>query len=906
MSWHVYVSPEAAATLRDASRSARADVGKVLDDLAQRGPSIATIDQNGLEWTGRLVAADHLITVAGREGDERVVVVSIDLVEQHPAQEAVDVLPLKRSTRRRLGRGLEGIDLDLRYTFRVLRRSPLFTAVVIATLAIGFGGATALLDIVRTVYAGALPFGDGDRLVRLRNFNTSPDGDVRRYNLTPYDFDLLRRNNRRFTDVIAMAGRSISLLNDGPAERVSAIGVSPNWVQTLRIRPMLGRTFTPDEEQAGSTAGVALISHALWQRRFAGDSGVIGTRLPYDGGALTIIGVMPRNLNYPYDAAVWTPWTFALSSGVSSLNVVGRLADGVSLATAREDVARLHEERRAANLHRSATGFDVATVRDDFIRDEARTVQALSTAVLFLLVLACVNVANLLVARFTTRRAELGVRAALGGRRDQQIRQMLLEAVVLFAGGAAGGMALGFWLRRLLAVTVPDNLVTQLGMGSDGVGSGTALLTVGIGLACGLIVGIIAARRAVRLDPIALVRQGGRGVIGRGDRRMFDVLVAAQLSLSLGLLVGASLLIGRFRTLSETHPGYELDGVATMRMTIEQERYREADARRQLVTSIEERLATIPGVEAVGITTVNPLCCGDWGAPMEIEGRPVDPAASATLVAHSFVTPGYFGAMRIPILRGTGYEAAMPAEGPRTVVIDEPFADMAWPGQDPIGKRVRIARDGQPWMTVIGVVPVTEHEAEMRAAWFLPYAQDPLGPSTEQLHVMVRRSPAVSMTALRDVIREIDPALAVYGVTTMQALQHERTSQDRLGAIVSAVFAAFGLILAGFSLYGLLSYSVELRKGEMGIRMALGASRRRIVALIMRQAATRLVAGTVIGIGLALVVNQLLRAAIEGLDWIPWQTMLWLALLMTVVTAVAAAVPAVRATRVDPIRSLRA
>jgi predicted permease len=881
-------------------------VGEALDDLSRRGPSATELDDEGPEWTGHLVAGDYLLTVAGREGDQRIIVVRITLVDEHRAHRAVDVLPLKLSTRRTLGSLLQGMDLDLRYTFRSLRRTPLFAAVVIATLAIGFGGATALLDIVHTVYRGALPFGDGDRLVRVRNANVTPDGEVRRYNLTPSDFDMLRTRARSFSDVVAMGGRSISLVGDGPAERVSAVGVSPNWAQTLRLRPVLGRTFTPDEERAGADAGVGLISYALWQRRFGGDSAVIGQPLRFDGGAITVVGVMPADINYPYDAAVWTPWTFhATNTTAGSLNVVARLADGVTLASARADAERVHADRQAANLHRSATAFDVATVRSDFIRDEARTLQALSAAVLFLLVLACANVANLLVARFTTRRAELGLRAALGGRRDQQIRQMLLESLVLFSGGAAGGMLLGNWLRGMLSVTVPAGFRTELGFTGTGVGSGVTAIALGAGLACGVAVGIIAALRAARTDPMMLVRQGGRASIGRGDRRMFDVLVASQLSFSLVLLVGASLLIGRFRALSGTHPGYELDGVATMRMTIEQDRYRAPDARNQLVRTLEERLTSMPGVSAAGITTVNPLCCGDWGAPIEIEGRPVDPNEPATLVAHSYVSPGYFGAMRIPVLRGTGFDPSDRPNGPMTVVVDEEFARMAWPGQDALGKRVRSARPDQPWRTVVGVVPVTEHEAEMRASWFLPYYQDPNGASTEQLHVMVRRSPAVSIQSLRDVVAEIDPALAVYGLTTMEALQGERTSQDRLGAIVSGVFAIFGVVLAGFSLYGLLSYSVELRRGEMGIRLALGASRGSIVSLVLRQAAARLAAGVALGLALALGVNRVLRSAVEGLDWVPWQTLLALAALMTVVTAAAALAPAVRATRVDPIRSLR-
>jgi predicted permease len=903
--WEVHLSPEAESALRDVSRSAAGEIAVALDTLARRGPSAVEIDQEGAEWAGRLRANDYRLAVAGREGDRRIVVISISLAEPHRARQAVDMLPIPVTTRRRLGLGLEGLDLDLRYTMRVLRRSPLFTAVVIATLAIGFGGSTALLDIVRTVYAGALPFGGGDRLVRLRNINASPTGEARRYNLTPADVEWLRQHNRSFDGVIAMGGRSMSLIGDGPAERVSAVGVSPQWTQTLRISPMLGRAFTPEEELAGTNAGVGLISHALWQRRYGSDSTIIGQRIPYDGGSLVVVGVMPPSINYPYDASVWTPWTFDLASRTSSLNAVARLADGVTLAAAQSDADRIHEERFANNQHGSATGFEIATVRSDFIRDEGRTIQALTSAVLFLLVLACVNVANLLVARFTTRRAELGVRAALGGRRDQQVRQMMLETVVVFSAGTLGGMLVAVWLRRLLAVTLPDVLVTQLGFPMTGVGGTTIVGTMLAGIAGGLLVGFIASKRAVRMDPITHLRQGGRGSVGRGDRRLFDTLVAAQLSLSLGLLAGASLLIGRFVDLSTADPGYELAGVSTMRLTIEQERYGGADARAQLARAIEDRIRAIPGVEAVGITTVNPLCCGDWGAPIEVEGRPVVPGTPATLVAHSYVTPGYFGVMSIPLRLGTGFDATDRPNGPLTVVIDEAFAEMAWPGEDPLRKRVRIARDGQAWRTVVGVVPITEHEAEMRASWFLPYYQDPTGSSTEQMHVMVRRSSGVTMASLQEVVRQIDAGLAVYGVTTMEQLQHARTSQDRLGAVVAGVFAVFGLVLAGFSLYGLLSYSVELRRTEMGLRMALGADRRAIFGLILRQAAKRLAAGSVLGIGLALLVNQALRGAIEELDWIPWSRMAWLLLLMLVVTMAAAAAPALRATRIDPIRSLR-
>lgn len=904
--WQLHLSPEAAEVLRDLSKRTASQIAVMLNELSSTGPAANETHGDDESWTARRIVGDYAIDFAGRTGDSRIVVVRIELVDAHPANHAVDLIPIRSNVRKQLGSMLQGLDLDMRYTLRALKRTPVFTAIVIATLAVGFGGTTALLDIVQTVYRSALPFGDGDRLVRLRNSNTSPNGDIRRYNLTPSDFELLRDNNRVFTEVVAQAGRSISITGDGLSERISAIGVSANWAQTLRIRPVIGRTFTPDEERAGTDASVGLISHALWQNRFGADSAIVGKPLRYDGGVLTIVGVMPPNINYPYDAGVWTPWTFAAAaSASSSLNVIARLKDGVTLNVAQSDGARLHAERASLNMQRTATAFDVATMRSDFIRDEARTVQALSFAVMFLLLLACLNVANLLVARFTTRRAELGLRAALGGRRDQQVRQMLIESLVIFVTGTTAGMVLGTWMRKMLANTVPDVLRTQVGLSHENVQSGIALLTIALGVACGVLVGIVAALRAVRADPMTLVKLGGRGTISRGDRRVFDVLVAAQLSFSLVLLVGASLLIGRFRELSNVNPGYDLSNVDTMRITIEQDRYRQPETRVALVRAIEEKLRAVPGVATVGVTSVNPLCCGDWGAGIEIEGRVRSLNDPPTLVAHSYVTPSYFRAMTIPILRGNGFEERDRPGSPLTVVIDEAFAQMAWPGEDPIGKRVRSTQPGQEWRTVVGIVPVTVHEAEMRASWFLPYLQDPMGSSTEHLHFMVRKNATVTMESLRDVVRQVDPALAVYGMSSMQALQTERTAQDRMGAVVSAVFAAFGLMLAGFSLYGLLSYSVELRTSEMGVRMALGASRMSIVKLIARDAAIRLGVGTVIGILLALGLNQALRGTISGLEWVPWQTLAGLAALMAAVTAIASAVPALRASRVDPIRALK-
>ncbi len=883
--WEVTVAAEAERALRDLHPREQIRIAGVLDELARRGPSG---DRDpAATWRVRIAGFDLLF--AGRPDRSELVLVRIE-----------GKVP-------RRGTAWVGLGMDLRSALRAARRSPVFTAVVVGTLALGVAGATAMLGTVYGVYRGALPFALADRLVRIRNLSLQPGQEPRRYNVSSRDAHVVREQARTFSGVAAQNGFSLSLVGQGDAERVVAVAVSPRWAEIMGLRPELGRVFTPEEDSLGSDAGVALISHALWQRRFGADPALGGLELRHSEGVLRVVGVMPPRFHYPYRADVWTPWTFdPLAWRVSSINLVARLQDGVGLRGAREDVDRVHAMVRAdARGTTSATGMSLNLLRHDLIRDNARVLQALSATVLLLALLTCVSVTNLLVARFVTRRGEIGVRAALGASGTRLVRQLVLETGLMFLAGGAAGVGLAFALRRVMGVLVPGEFRNEVMVGDASLGAGVAASALGVCAALGLLVGIAAAIRASRTDLAALVKQGSRRASTRGDRRVFDVLVVAQLGLSLVLLVGAGALIEHFRRLTGADPGYDLAGVHTFRITLEEERYAGAEARVALVRALEQQIAAEPEVAAIGMTTVNPLCCGDWGAPIEVEGRPIPPGEAPPLVQHSYVSPHYFAAMRIALLRGDAFPASDQPGTALTVVVDQPMARWLWPGEDPIGKRIRVAREGETWRTVVGVTRETVREGELPAQWYLPYYQDPLGGSGNQLHLMVRaRGPGVG-EAVRRVVRRVDPGLALHGVTTMTALQDERVAPDKLGAVASGLFAGFGLLLAGFSLYGLLSYSIESRTQELGTRIALGAPRGRIVALVFREAVRRLAIGLAAGLALAMALNQVLRGLVAGVAWVPPLTFAGLLAILTGVAAAASAIPIRRAVRVDPARAMR-
>lgn len=796
---------------------------------------------------------------------------------------------------------------DVRFALRSFGRSPGFTAAVLLTLAIALGGTTAIFGAMYGVYQAALPFENADRLLRLRSFATSASGGERVYNMPDRDALAIRETSGTLSEVVMMRGYDLALVGGELAERIRAVEVSEGWVGTLGVEPLLGRTFTREEEASGRDARVALLSHGLWQDRLGGDPSLIGSTIRLDEGVLTVVGVMPPGFRYPYDAELWTPLRPDPTNHTGhDLNVVARMAPGVTIEEVRADLARVFDrigEQAPGTV--IDDGIHVATLRADFIREDGRVVQALLVAVAFLLLLACVNVANLLTARFLARSRELGVRAALGAGRSRQFRQLLTETVLLFGAGGLLGLIVASWMSDTLQILVPNVLRDQLGLGA-GVGATVVLFAVGVSVLAGLAFGFAAAAKAQRMDLFSALYGGTRGsTTSRG--RLQDGLVIAELALSVVLLVGAGIMADHFRRLRTADLGFDVEGLYTLRVPVQQDRYASAQARGDLVRRLEEGMTALPGVTSVGFTSVNPLCCGDWGASIEVEGRPRSPDDPPLIIHHRYATPDFFDAMGIPLVRGSGFDPSDGPDAPPTVVIDEAMANRLWPGDDPLGQRVRLAQGEREWRTVVGVVADTYMEGDYTEAWFLPFHQQPLGRSNEDLHVMLRVRSPTAVDAARAAIAEVDPNLPTYEVAAMSALRDDLIAQDRLGSLVSASFAAFGLLLAAFGLHGLLAYLVSLRSREIGTRIALGASRGSILEMVLRQAGRLLAGGVAIGIVAALALDSFLRRAVLETELVSvWLILLPLLAFLTVVAGVAALLPAYRATRIDPATAFRA
>ncbi len=894
--WRVELTQAAARRMRALPRVARRPVAARLEALGQGPPADRRPDPD-LAGQLRVPAGPAFeLRFLVRPETRVILVVAID-----------DLTTPSPEPRPELLDRISGLVFDARRAARGLLRAPAFTGAVLLTLAVGLGGTTTIVGLLDTVFRAAMPFEEGDRLVRIRSRAQLGDGASRAFNVTPRDFHLLRDGSRVFEGVVAQVGGSVTLLGEGEPEYVQLIRVSAGWADVLGVEPRLGRAFTAEEEALGDDAGVAMIAHALWESRFGADPAAIGARLDYDGGAFRVVGVLPPSFAYPYSGRIWTPSLPDRADFQSSnLNVVARLRPGSSVADAAEDADRLYAALRAdAPGTARNDGFLVTTAREDFIRDGGQALRSLALAVVFLLLLVCANVANLFTARGMARRRELALRAAVGAGSGRLLWTAVLESTLLFLVGGALGLALVGPLGSAVEILIPSTLRTQLALDSVRVGPRlvgfTALLAVVVGAATG----VVSARWGARADVHEVLRQGGRGQ-SRSGGRLRDALVVAELALALVLLVGAGALFDHFRRLQAADLGFDTESIYTAQATLEHERYASGEARLALLRAIEAELGAHPDVLAAGITSVNPLCCGDWGAAIRVEGleRPVD--APRIIVDHKYVTPSYFDAVGIELERGRFFSAADGPTDPWVVVVDEAFAERFWPGEDPLGRRVAMEADDAPWRTIVGVVEPSYDGNDANEAWFLPLLQEPEGRSAEMIDVMagLARGPAAA-GILRAAVTAADPALAVHSVAAMSDLRADVIGQDRLGAVIARAFAAVGLLLAALGLYGLLAYQVELRSRELGTRVALGADRPAVVSVVLGQAGRRLAIGVVVGSLLAWALNQTLVRTLEGVQLLPLPLFAGLVVLLLMAAGASTLAPTWRALRLDPARVLR-
>ena len=803
---------------------------------------------------------------------------------------------------------------DLRHAFRLLRRSPRETAIAAAILGLGIGANTAMFSAVNHVLWRPFPFPDEMRLIRVREMTVDADGRPHPFNMSSRAILALSEGaNDVFDGLVAMGGSNRTL--DGPdgPERVSVVLQTEGFERTLRVNPILGRPLTPDEERRGLDAGVALISHALWQTRFGGLSSAIGTPVRLDDRTFTIVGVMPPQYAFPYDAQFWIPWRLDAADQQRDFAVWAHEKPGVTGEQVRSAVDRV-----AAALRRTYVAlpagytFELTSIRENLVDNQNRPLLALAEIVTLMLIIAAVNVATLLVARSIPRRREFAVRAALGQTRARQASQLLAESVALALVGCAAGLLLTAWLSPLTASLVPAVLKSQLGLTTPKIDWHVAAFAGVVSIASAVVAGLVPALGSWRTDlTVALGGSSRTTSQGRRARSLSAALVVAETALTLVLLVGAGLIIRNFVRLQTDRLGFDAHGLLTIELTPPAPRYADPVRRVQLVRRLVDELSPVSRVGRAAITTVNPLGGGTWGASViSAEAAERDPNAALNS-NYRLITPGLFQTMGIGLLRGRDFSWSDRVDTPPVVIISELLAERLWPGAEAVGRRLRLVRPGAPWLTVVGVadnVSDTHEPGVPRETIYMPYAQRPESAAAEHVYVMLRDGgdPLTIVGDVRRAIARVDPTLAPYAPAAMDAYYSESIARERTSAAFMAAFGAFGLLLAALGVYGVMALGVAQRTTEFGIRMALGASLRDIVPAVLSGQLALVGAGLGLGTLAALLVGRAVEEVLPGAGALDTALVAGASLLLVTTAALACAVPLRSLGRIDPAAALKA
>ncbi|NIW35424.1 MAG: FtsX-like permease family protein [Gemmatimonadetes bacterium] len=795
---------------------------------------------------------------------------------------------------------------DVRYALRQLARHPVFTAIAVLTLALGIGANTAIFSAARAALLQPLPFEHEDRLVRL--YLTSEAGGPL-ISLRPEVFLAVQQHGRFFDRIVAQRFTSFALTTEAGPERVVGIAVSQGWNETLGVRPIIGRPFTPEEEAAGEDAGVVLISHGAWQRRFGGSPDVLGEVILLDGRPHSVVGVMPPGFRYPYEAELWVPLRVSGEQrGVWSFNAPARLKPGWTVEQARADLRALATAvaPQVPDL-RPGTTLTAVPIRETLVEDEGRTLVVLLAAVGFLLLIVCANLANLLLSRALGREREFALRSAIGAARTRLLRQVLVESVVLATLGGAAGLAVAYAGSALVQPLLPSDL-SYFGT-TAGIDATVLAFVAIVSVACGLLFGLLPALRLSHERPFSALgsTRGGIGR-GRGGRRLERALVVGELALALTLLTGIGLLLRDFQRLHSADLGYDPAGLLTYIVSLPPEEYATAESRSAFVGDAIREVERIPGVTAAGVTTMFPSARGNSVAEVQVEGREFAPGERHQ-VNTRMVTPGFLEAMGIPLLRGRTISEADRADASSVVVVSASLARRYWPDEDPIGKRVRNSRGGEdaPWMTIVGVVGDVREFYDVEETWYVPYAQHAETFLASRAVFVLRSatSSAPAIPVVRQAMNTVDPGLPIFDAITAEDLYASSLSRQSQAAMLGTVFAAFALLLATLGIYGTMSYAVNRRVREFGVRMALGGERRTILMRVAAEGGRLVLLGMAIGLAGALVLARFLASALTEVGPFDVTAFAVAAAVLTAATLGAALLPALRATRIDPAEALR-
>jgi len=793
---------------------------------------------------------------------------------------------------------------DIRFAIRALGRSRTFTITALATLALGISINTAIFSVIDSLLLTEPPFDDPSRIVTV-------DGDNKAKGLTASSVaypDVLdwRANAHAFEEIAVIRHTTFNLSGGDRAERESGPRVSVNFFRVFGAQPQLGRAFTKEEQTTGNDR-VIVLSDAYWRRRFAADPTIVGRQLSLNGWQYTVVGVMPKRFAYPPEAELWAPFapdSEALHRGNRFLRGVGRLAPGASI---EKGVAELNaiSKRLEQTYAGSNTGWRVTArpIQDAMVGRAPTILYTFLGAVGFVLLIACANVANLLLARASGRAREVAVRKALGASSWRLMRQLLTESVVLALGGAVIAVLLSLWEVRLLKEVIPVPLPPWLTIEV----SGRALLfTIVLAALTGVIAGVFPALRLASGGVRESLATGVRGSGSARRSRTQRVLVIAEVALAVVLLAGAGLLLTSLARLQAVPPGFSPDGVLVARLTLAGPQYQSRDAMARFYDDVLARLRETPGVEAAGAAGALPLSGSANTSNFLLVGRPAPADGQEPTSRWERVTPDYFKALGIPLKAGRAFEARDKVDAPKVVVVSEAWARLFFPGEtDVVGRLIRPG-GSEEQSTIIGIVGDVRHDGldePVQPTMFLPYAQHADGGMT----IVVRTAgDAAAMTsAVRDAVRSVDAAIPVYDVSTMQERVSKSILAQRLSSSMISVFALMALVLATVGVYGLIAYSVAERRHEIGIRLALGAQGRDVRRLVVGQGVRLTLTGVVIGIAGAIAIGRGLRGLLFGVTATHAPTLIGVSAILLAVAAIASWIPARRAARTDLLGALR-
>jgi putative ABC transport system permease protein len=810
---------------------------------------------------------------------------------------------------------MEALLKDIRYAVRSLFKHPGFTAIAVITLALGIGANTAMFSVINAVLLRPLPYRDPARLVTI--WEESPERGMYQMPVSLANLRDWVDQNQTFEQISAYTFTNLNLTGTGEPARLLTVRSSANLFPLIGATPLIGRSFLPEEDKEGGNR-VVILGHALWQSRFGSDPGIVGKSLTLNNQSHTVVGVMSANsqfpvgfgymgkvLNEPID--LYVPLAAKgreTQRGNYSFFAIGRLKPGVTFEQARAEMTTI-ERRLELQYPDGNTGIGISLVptQEQTVKEIRPALLVLLGAVAFMLLIACANIANLLLARAASRQKEIAIRTALGASRMRVLRLLLSESLMLSLTGGGLGLLLAVWGTEALMTLAPDNIPRLNEVGVDARVFG---FTLTVSLVTGIIFGLIPGLQAAKPNLNEDLKEGTKGSMGSSaGKRTRSVLVAMEVALSLVLLIGAGLMIKSFLRLQQTNLGFNPDKVLAMSLSLSRSRYPEDRQQAAFYQQALERIQSLTGVQSAAATTSLPLTLSISGSDFRIEGRPEPEAGKEMIISTSSVSPGYFQTLGVPLLKGHDFTDRDNSDAPQTAIINNDLARIYFPNEDPIGKRITFT-DGESWISIVGVIGDVKQlglDTSAKPEVYFPFLQVP-SPSMS-LVVRTATEPLSLAGAVKSQIQMIDRDLPIDESKTMQQLLADSSSGRRFNMLLLTVFAVVALVLAVVGIYGVMSYTVTQRTHEIGIRIAIGAQARDVFRMVIGQGMILAMIGIAFGLVGAFALTRLMTTMLFGVEPTDPATFVTIAVLLTAVALVACYIPGRRATKVDPLVALR-